>query len=181
MIVIPVHHVTYKMSLTKCLHNQILSLCFQCCAVGCFHCGLPKTGHSGENQEMNCVIYRTTVYLVSDQSFSMVSRSLVVPLFVCEQLADELQATLSQLENQMDQPLANSLFPVYLTLQVIHKDKAFLQKRSVSQSYFCVVTYIKHCFVMYSQPNVLTSLASRIVYPQIKMYSPSGHPRCRWE
>uniref|UniRef100_A0A672JWK3 Protein unc-13 homolog D-like n=1 Tax=Sinocyclocheilus grahami TaxID=75366 RepID=A0A672JWK3_SINGR len=44
-------------------------------------------------------------------------------------LADELQATLSQLENQMDQPLANGLFPVYLNLQAIHKDKAFLQKR----------------------------------------------------
>lgn len=44
-------------------------------------------------------------------------------------LADELRATFSQLENQMDQPLANSLFPVYLTLQTIHKDKAFLQKR----------------------------------------------------
>uniref|UniRef100_A0A9J7YTR2 Unc-13 homolog D (C. elegans) n=1 Tax=Cyprinus carpio carpio TaxID=630221 RepID=A0A9J7YTR2_CYPCA len=44
-------------------------------------------------------------------------------------LADELQATLSQLENQIDQPLANALFPVYLTLQAIHKDKAFLQKR----------------------------------------------------
>ncbi|XP_059387307.1 protein unc-13 homolog D-like [Carassius carassius] len=44
-------------------------------------------------------------------------------------LAEELQATLSKLENQMDQPLANSLFPVYLTLQAIHKDKAFLQKR----------------------------------------------------
>ncbi|XP_051522810.1 protein unc-13 homolog D-like isoform X1 [Myxocyprinus asiaticus] len=44
-------------------------------------------------------------------------------------LADELKATFSQLENQMDQPLANSLFPVYLALQAIHKDKAFLQKR----------------------------------------------------
>ncbi|KAL1264690.1 hypothetical protein QQF64_005045 [Cirrhinus molitorella] len=44
-------------------------------------------------------------------------------------LADELRATLSLVENQMDQPLANSLFPVYLTLQAIHKDKAFLQKR----------------------------------------------------
>lgn len=31
----------------------------------------------------------------------------------------------------MEQELANSLFPVYLSLQVIHKDKAFLQKRSV--------------------------------------------------
>ncbi|XP_049320266.1 protein unc-13 homolog D [Astyanax mexicanus] len=44
-------------------------------------------------------------------------------------LADELRATLLQLENNMDQSLANSLFPVYLSLQVIHKDKAFLQKR----------------------------------------------------
>lgn len=130
------------MSLTQCHDFMTVfiikySLCFQCCAVGCFHCGLPKTGHSGENQEMYCIIYRTTVYLVCDQSFSMVSRSLVVPLFVCEQLAEELQATLSQLENQMDQPLANSLFPVYLTLQAIHKDKAFLQKRSVSPTISC--------------------------------------------
>lgn len=31
----------------------------------------------------------------------------------------------------MEQELANSLFPVYLSLQAIHKDKAFLQKRSV--------------------------------------------------
>lgn len=31
----------------------------------------------------------------------------------------------------MEQELANSLFPVYLSLQTIHKDKAFLQKRSV--------------------------------------------------
>lgn len=31
----------------------------------------------------------------------------------------------------MEQALANSLFPVYLSLQVIHKDKAFLQKRGL--------------------------------------------------
>lgn len=31
----------------------------------------------------------------------------------------------------MEQVLANNLFPVYLSLQAIHKDKAFLQKRSV--------------------------------------------------
>lgn len=31
----------------------------------------------------------------------------------------------------MEQGLANSLFSVYLSLQAIHKDKAFLQKRSV--------------------------------------------------
>lgn len=31
----------------------------------------------------------------------------------------------------MEQALANSLFPVYLSLQAIHKDKAFLQKRLV--------------------------------------------------
>uniref|UniRef100_A0A3B4C2A6 Unc-13 homolog D (C. elegans) n=1 Tax=Pygocentrus nattereri TaxID=42514 RepID=A0A3B4C2A6_PYGNA len=41
----------------------------------------------------------------------------------------ELRDTLSQLENNMDQSLANSLFPVYLSLQAIHKDKAYLQKR----------------------------------------------------
>ncbi|KTG34521.1 hypothetical protein cypCar_00003389 [Cyprinus carpio] len=55
----------------------------------------------------------------------------VVYLKLDSLLADELRATLSQLENQMDQALANSLFPVYLTLQAIHKDKAFLQKRSL--------------------------------------------------
>ncbi|KAL7869518.1 hypothetical protein AOLI_G00135060 [Acnodon oligacanthus] len=44
-------------------------------------------------------------------------------------LAEELRNTLSQLENNMDQSLANSLFPVYLSLQAIHKDKAYLQKR----------------------------------------------------
>ncbi|XP_030630758.1 protein unc-13 homolog D [Chanos chanos] len=46
-----------------------------------------------------------------------------------EVLAEELRSTLAQLENQMDQSLANSLFPVYLSLQAIHKEKAFLQKR----------------------------------------------------
>ncbi|KAI5607458.1 protein unc-13-like D, partial [Silurus asotus] len=44
-------------------------------------------------------------------------------------LAEELQAKLCQLENHMDQSLANSLFPVYLSLQTIHKEKAYLQKR----------------------------------------------------
>ncbi|XP_051968495.1 protein unc-13 homolog D [Xyrauchen texanus] len=46
-------------------------------------------------------------------------------------LADELKDTFSQLGNQMDQLLANSLFPVYLTLQAIHKDKTCLQKRGM--------------------------------------------------
>lgn len=32
----------------------------------------------------------------------------------------------------MERTLANSLFPVYLSLQAIHKDKAFLQKRSAT-------------------------------------------------
>ncbi|XP_056626913.1 protein unc-13 homolog D [Triplophysa dalaica] len=45
-------------------------------------------------------------------------------------LADELRATLSQLENHMDQPLANSLFTVYMILQAIYKEKAYLQKRA---------------------------------------------------
>ncbi|KAF4084812.1 hypothetical protein AMELA_G00110300 [Ameiurus melas] len=44
-------------------------------------------------------------------------------------LAEELRAMLCRLENHMDQSLANSLFPVYLCLQAIHKDKAYLQKR----------------------------------------------------
>lgn len=35
------------------------------------------------------------------------------------------------MEGHMEQALANSLFPVYLSLQAIHKDKAFLQKRLV--------------------------------------------------
>ncbi|KAM4623513.1 protein unc-13 homolog D [Polymixia lowei] len=44
-------------------------------------------------------------------------------------LAGEVRATLSLTVGQMDQVLANSLFPLYLSLQNIHKDKAFLQKR----------------------------------------------------
>ncbi|XP_028988994.1 protein unc-13 homolog D isoform X2 [Betta splendens] len=46
-------------------------------------------------------------------------------------LAKELRETLSMMEGQIEQPLANSLFPVYLSLQAIHKDKAFLQKRGL--------------------------------------------------
>lgn len=46
------------------------------------------------------------------------------------QIAKELRETLSLMEDQMEQKLANSLFPVYLSLQAIYKDKAFLQKRS---------------------------------------------------
>eukprot|EP00064_Thunnus_orientalis_P013547 superscaffoldBa00002221_g13586 len=46
-------------------------------------------------------------------------------------LAKEVRATLSLIEGQMEQPLANSLFPVYRSLQAIHKDKAFLQKRGL--------------------------------------------------
>lgn len=45
------------------------------------------------------------------------------------QLAKEVRETLSLIEGQMERTLANSLFPVYLSLQAIHKDKAFLQKR----------------------------------------------------
>ncbi|XP_076855477.1 protein unc-13 homolog D [Brachyhypopomus gauderio] len=45
-------------------------------------------------------------------------------------LAIDVRATLSQLEDHMDQSLANGLFPVYLSLQAIHKDKAYLQKRA---------------------------------------------------
>ncbi|KAM6898628.1 protein unc-13 homolog D [Lycodopsis pacificus] len=44
-------------------------------------------------------------------------------------LAKEVKETLSLIEGQMEQALANSLFPVYLSLQAIHKDKAFLQTR----------------------------------------------------
>lgn len=46
------------------------------------------------------------------------------------QIAKEVRETLSLMEDQMEQQLANSLFPVYLSLQAIYKDKAFLQKRS---------------------------------------------------
>lgn len=46
------------------------------------------------------------------------------------QLAHEVRDTLSLVEGQMEQTLANSLFTVYRSLQAIHKDKAFLQKRS---------------------------------------------------
>ncbi|XP_060750765.1 protein unc-13 homolog D [Tachysurus vachellii] len=43
-------------------------------------------------------------------------------------LAEEVRAMMCQL-NHMDQSLANSLYPVYLSLQAIHKEKAYLQKR----------------------------------------------------
>uniref|UniRef100_A0A8C8MFT7 Unc-13-like protein D n=1 Tax=Oncorhynchus tshawytscha TaxID=74940 RepID=A0A8C8MFT7_ONCTS len=43
-------------------------------------------------------------------------------------LAGEVRDTLNQLEGKMEQSLANGLFPLYLSLQAIHKDKAFLQK-----------------------------------------------------
>lgn len=56
------------------------------------------------------------------------------------QLANEVRETLSLVEGQMEQPLANNLFPVYLSLQAIHKDKAFLQKRSE------VITLTPHDF-----------------------------------
>ncbi|XP_029312783.1 protein unc-13 homolog D isoform X2 [Cottoperca gobio] len=46
-------------------------------------------------------------------------------------LAEEMKETLSLIEGQMEQGLANSLFPVYLSLQAIHQDKAFLQKRGL--------------------------------------------------
>ncbi|XP_028263625.1 protein unc-13 homolog D isoform X2 [Parambassis ranga] len=46
-------------------------------------------------------------------------------------IANEVRETLSLMEGQMEQPLANNLFPVYLSLQAIHKDKAFLQKRGL--------------------------------------------------
>lgn len=46
-------------------------------------------------------------------------------------IAKEVRETLSLMEDQMEQQLANSLFPVYLSLQAIYKDKAFLQKRGV--------------------------------------------------
>lgn len=46
------------------------------------------------------------------------------------QIAKEVRETLSLMEDQMEQQIANSLFPVYLSLQAIYKDKAFLQKRS---------------------------------------------------
>ncbi|XP_034052666.1 protein unc-13 homolog D [Gymnodraco acuticeps] len=46
-------------------------------------------------------------------------------------LAKEMRDTLSLIEGQMEQTLANNLFPVYLSLQSIQQDKAFLQKRGV--------------------------------------------------
>nr|XP_023692638.1 protein unc-13 homolog D isoform X1 [Paramormyrops kingsleyae] len=45
-------------------------------------------------------------------------------------LATEVRVTMGQVDTHMDQALANSLFPVYLNLKAIHKDKAFLQKRT---------------------------------------------------
>ncbi|XP_077594363.1 protein unc-13 homolog D isoform X1 [Stigmatopora nigra] len=48
-------------------------------------------------------------------------------------LATEVRDTLSQMEAHVDQDLANALFPVYLSLRAIHKEKAFLQKRGLLQ------------------------------------------------
>lgn len=58
----------------------------------------------------------------------VISRHIV--LSFPPQIAKEMRETLSLMEEQMEQKLANSLFPVYLSLQAIYKDKAFLQKRS---------------------------------------------------
>ncbi|XP_030195277.1 protein unc-13 homolog D [Gadus morhua] len=44
-------------------------------------------------------------------------------------LAEELRVSFLLMEGLMEPALASSLFPVYLSLQSIHKDKAFLQKR----------------------------------------------------
>ncbi|XP_036396006.1 protein unc-13 homolog D [Megalops cyprinoides] len=57
-------------------------------------------------------------------------------------VAAEVRGTLGQLENQMDQAPANSLFPLYLSLQAIHKEKAFLQKRGK----ILELTGIHECF-----------------------------------
>ncbi|XP_035998396.1 protein unc-13 homolog D isoform X2 [Fundulus heteroclitus] len=46
-------------------------------------------------------------------------------------IAEEVKETLSKMEGQMELNLAKSLFPVYLSLQAIHKEKAFLQKRGL--------------------------------------------------
>ncbi|MEQ2272570.1 hypothetical protein XENORESO_000765 [Xenotaenia resolanae] len=48
-------------------------------------------------------------------------------------LAKEVKETLFIMDSQMELNLAKSLFPVYLSLQAIHKDKAFLQKRGLLQ------------------------------------------------
>ncbi|XP_063075587.1 protein unc-13 homolog D [Engraulis encrasicolus] len=57
-------------------------------------------------------------------------------------LAEEMRQTLSQVEQQMEASLANALFPVYLSLQEIHKDKAFLQKRN----HLLQLTNFQECF-----------------------------------
>ncbi|CAL9708834.1 unnamed protein product [Knipowitschia caucasica] len=46
-------------------------------------------------------------------------------------LAREVRETLGVMEGKMEQSLANNLFPVYLSLQEIHQEKAFLQKRGL--------------------------------------------------
>uniref|UniRef100_A0A8C6SG08 Unc-13 homolog D (C. elegans) n=1 Tax=Neogobius melanostomus TaxID=47308 RepID=A0A8C6SG08_9GOBI len=52
-------------------------------------------------------------------------------------LAQEVRQTLCVMEGQMEQVLANRLFSVYLSLQTIHQDKAFLQKRGTLElTYF---------------------------------------------
>ncbi|XP_056153133.1 protein unc-13 homolog D [Lampris incognitus] len=44
-------------------------------------------------------------------------------------LAQEVRDTWYLMKGQIDQDIANSLFPLYLSLHAIYKDKAFLQKR----------------------------------------------------
>lgn len=61
------------------------------------------------------------------------------------QLAKEVEETLSLVQGRMEQSLANSLFPVYLSLQAIHKEKAFLQRRSV--------VMLRSCFTVSIQPH----------------------------
>lgn len=68
---------------------------------------------------------RVFVSAVQVDSFTVVYKKLD------SLLAKEVRETLSLVEGHMEQELANSLFPVYLSLQAIHKDKAFLQKRGV--------------------------------------------------
>lgn len=61
----------------------------------------------------------------------------------------EVRDTLGTFESQMEQETANSLFKLYLSLQAIHEQKAFLQKRLVAVGK--VMTFITAIRLWFSQ------------------------------
>uniref|UniRef100_A0A3Q3VX94 Uncharacterized protein n=1 Tax=Mola mola TaxID=94237 RepID=A0A3Q3VX94_MOLML len=79
-------------------------------------------GEMQEDIKHNKDVWNRVFVAVQVDSFTVVYKKLDCLL------ANEVRETLSLIEGQMEQTLANNLFTVYLSLQAIHKDKAFLQK-----------------------------------------------------